>query len=148
MMANLTGGGGGTGLYRCTGGTSTLHGTGVWVPFGVKNTVNPRGEWTFVVINEGVALDVKIRVPASIGGRNLYRYTYSGEYVPPAAANPAYLLTLGSAVQRRHHLIPRIASPGTASSSTRRSTCRAGVREPRADRNGNGLTRLGFGMPL
>jgi hypothetical protein len=91
LFANLTGGGGGTSLYRCTGGTSTLHGTAAWIPQGVKNATDPRGEWTFYVINEGAALDVKINLGASIGGRTLYRYSYSGEFVPKAAANPAYL---------------------------------------------------------
>lgn len=92
MHANLTGGGGGTKLYRCTNGTTTLHGTAVSVPFGVKNAVNPSGEWTFVVINEGTCLDASISLNASIGGRTVYRYTYSGEIPPIAQANPAYLL--------------------------------------------------------
>jgi hypothetical protein len=85
MMANLTGGGGGTELYRNTNASATLHGTAVWIPQGVKNATHPDGEWSFVMINEGVAQDVQISLSASIGGRTLYRYVYSGEHVPVPA---------------------------------------------------------------
>lgn len=92
MHANLTGGGTGTKVYRCSTGTSTIHGTGVFIPFGVKNTVNPAGEWTIVVINEGAAADIKVAMSAlNLSGRTVYRYSYSGETPPVAASDPAYL---------------------------------------------------------
>lgn len=92
LMANLLGGGGVTQLFRCTGGTSTLHGTAAWIPPGQPHVSDSRGEWTFVVINEDIALDVEVAFGTDIGGRTLYRYAYSGEYVPAPASDPAYLV--------------------------------------------------------
>ena len=115
MHANLTGGGGigGTKLYRNTaGGTSTLHGTGVFIPFGVKNTVSVGGEWSFVVINEGTAIDVPIAMNASIGNRTVYRYTYSGEIPPVAATNPAYLIPWDQEYTNVTTSIPQSRIPG------------------------------------
>lgn len=91
LHANLTGGGGGTAVYRSIGGSATLHGTAVSIPFGVRNAVHADGEWTFVVINEGIAADVRLKFSASLGGRTVYRYDYSGEMPPAAATDPAYI---------------------------------------------------------
>jgi hypothetical protein len=87
LHANLTGGGSGTSLYRMLSSTATLHGTAVFIPYGVTNAVNPAGEWTFVVINEDIATDAGLNFGASMNGRTVYRYDYSGEY-PPQATGP------------------------------------------------------------
>ncbi len=92
MLANLSGGGGATHLFSATGGTSTVHGIGVFIPQGQPHTTDPRGDYSVVVINEGsTALDISVDLGSSIGGRTVYRYAYSGEYVPPSATDPAYL---------------------------------------------------------
>lgn len=92
LHANLTGGGPGTRVSRAVNGTSTLHGTGVFIPFGVKNAVNPAGEWTVVIINEGAATDVRVALAGlNLTGRTVYRYVYSGEQVPVPATDQAYL---------------------------------------------------------
>jgi hypothetical protein len=92
MHANLTGGGNGTSLCRAKNDTATIHGTGVQIPFGVR-LASTDGEHSFVLINEGPAFGVKIRLtdvipPGAAGqyGRTFYRHTYTGEYPAPATA--------------------------------------------------------------
>ena len=93
LLANLTGGGGGTKLYRCTGGTPKLHGTAAFIPFGVKRTANPDGEFSFAVVNEGEAKTLSVKIGSGITSpRTFYRYVYNGTKAPTPASNPAYLL--------------------------------------------------------
>lgn len=114
LHANLTGGGGGTKLHRISAGsTSTLYGTGCFVPYGVRNTVNTSGEWSFVVVNESTATAVTVNLGSALSTpRTFYRYTYSGEQVPVSASNPAYLKNWDMKFEGITNQIPRNVVPG------------------------------------
>jgi hypothetical protein len=98
MFANLTGGGFGTELYGSVNGTSTLRGTGVFIPEGARHVTGALGEYSFVLYNES-ALPVKTQVkfadrlatyPSTPFGRTFYRYVYSAEQVPADADLPVW----------------------------------------------------------
>jgi len=93
LFASLVGGGGVTSVFPSLNGTALLHGTGVHIPQGQRHATHPDGEYTFVAINEAhTPVRTQVRFKEVIGSRTFYRYVYSGERPPDAAANPAYLI--------------------------------------------------------
>ena len=82
--------GGGTTVYKTTGGTATVHALAFKGANGDSGCSDAAGCFTIEVINESAtALSVTLNLDASLSGRTLYRYVFNAEAVPRARSDKA-----------------------------------------------------------